>query len=104
MLFVVVGHGLVVDHRHGQRRADHSADLQPRSSHHGFHRTAHLDACGDSGGAPLPAQRHETRVGLRLAFAHGGRNLRHDPQRSDLVNSSTMAENSMPWTRSSVSS
>ena len=75
------GNALVGHHRHRDRRAQRPADLSPRRAHHGIKAFAHVVESDFAGRAAVHRQRHETRLGLCLALAHGRGNFRYHPDR-----------------------
>src|SRR5260370_182328 len=75
------GNSLVGHYRHRNWCAKCSANLSPRGAYDGFEAPAHLVESHPAGVAAIHRQRHETRLGLRLALADGRGNLCDDPYR-----------------------
>src|SRR6516162_2162957 len=75
------GHGMVCGPCDRRRRPQYPADLRARRTHHGIGRPRQVDSRDPAGIASLCGQRHEAGLGVRLAIAYGGRNLRHHPDR-----------------------
>ena len=72
------GHTLVGDHRDRQRRSQRATDLCPRRADNGLEAAAHLVQSHPAGVTAIHRQRHETRLGVRVAVADGCGDLRDD--------------------------
>src|SRR5262249_36861993 len=75
------GNALVGGHRDRDRRAPRSADLSSRRFDDGIKAIPHLVQGNPSCRATFHRKRNEARVGFRLAFPDGRRNLRDNSDR-----------------------
>src|SRR5437762_1752363 len=73
------GNALVGGDRNRDRRTQRSANLSPCRIADGRETLAHVVQSDFACGASVYRQWNETRLGIRLAFAHGCRDLRYDP-------------------------